>query len=347
MWILDNIEARQEGGETATTEYAVMADHHFVGGWSWKGYHLRIWELALHRVRKGEERRLNLRLEYDPDLMQERQRDATPDAYYHGGGLAEEIVSLASLFLRARLFVGPQVRDDDEPRWIEGGHSGFVDPGLVRDRTDLGALEDWFPLVEGLRDEVRLRFMLAVRLYHQAIGMVESDPDLAYLTLVSAVEVLAEDHPIGEVSLADLDEGLDDAVGRVDQPEVREEIRERILNRQYFTRRRFRQFLLDHIDPSFWEDPGRPDVGRIEEDQLPELLNRIYDQRSKTLHSGEPFPPNIHSPPIQGAELDPSLGMMVAGRRWEPEEYVPNPHFFERLVNHCLKEYLKRHQDDG
>lgn len=345
MWLLKNIDAVEEAGESSSTEYAVKADHHFVGDWQWRCYHLRLWELDVTK-KKGEDRLLNLRYEYDPDLFREQWRSASRDAYYHGGGLADEIVSLASLFLRTHLSLGPRVRLDDDPEWIRLGHSGHIDPGLVRDRTDLGELENWFPLVEGLPDKVWQPFILSVRLYHQAIGMIEQDPDLAYLTLVSAVEVLAEEHPVGDVSLSDLDEGLARVVARVRPNDLREEIRNRIINREHFTRRRFRRFVIDYTGQGFWEHKERPDVGRIEESDLPELLNRIYDQRSRTLHTGEPFPPNIERPPMQGAEMSPSRGMSKTGRRWEPDEYVPHPHFFERLVNHCLKEYLKRHHTD-
>lgn len=345
MWLLKNIEAVEEGGEPSSTEYAVKADHHFVGDWKWRCYHLRLWELDVTK-KKGEDRFLNLRYEYDPDLFREQWKSASRDAYYHGGGLADEIVSLASLFLRTHLSLGPRVRSDGNPEWIKHGCSGHIDPGLVRDSTDLGELENWFPLVENLPDELWQPFILSVRLYHQSIGMIEQNPDLAYLSLVSSVEVLAEEHPIGNVSLSDIDKGLAQAVARVEPEDLRTEIQDRILNREHFTRRRFRRFVLDHVDELFWERETRPDIGRIEKDELPELLNRIYDQRSRTLHSGEPFPPNIERPPMQGAEISPSRGMSKGGRRWEPDEFVPHPHFFERLVNHCLKEHLKRHQPD-
>jgi hypothetical protein len=89
--------------------------------------------------------------------------------------------------------------------------------------------------------------------------------------------------------------------------------------------------------------PRRPQRGRIEPTQLSQLLERIYNQRSATLHRGEPFPPNIFGLPMIGAELD--FGdLMIGDRKWEEKDFIPHPSFFERLVNHVLKNFLLHNQ---
>ena len=52
---------------------------------------------------------------------------------------------------------------------------------------------------------------------------------------------------------------------------------------------------MNHIDDEFWNYPDRPEHGKINPGDLPFLLKRIYDQRSRTLH-------------FNGAEIDTSLG---------------------------------------
>ena len=174
--------------------------------------------------------------------------------------------------------------------------------------------------------------------------MIEEQPDMAYLNLVSAIETLCQKHDIGEVTLSDFDPKLAELVDRVENEDLRSRIGQTILGRQQFIGRRFAAFILDYMEEGFWTEAKRPKVGKIKPEELADLLKRIYDQRSRTLHTGEPFPVSIFYPPILGAEIDFSLGVSNGERKWKPKEFVPHPHFFERLVNHVLKTFLRRNQ---
>jgi len=136
-----------------------------------------------------------------------------------------------------------------------------------------------------------------------------------------------------------------------------------------FFRRKFYTFIDKYIesDQDFWAYERRPEgPGRIDETNLIPLLKKIYDQRSKTLHTGEPFPfyifdrttlPGLENYPEElwlakpiiphHQEMDeiPIGTMMYGGRTWESKDFIPYPHFFERLVNHVLKNYLKANQE--
>lgn len=131
----------------------------------------------------------------------------------------------------------------------------------------------------------------------------------------------------------------------IEDRELRSKIEHSILKRERFIGRRFITFILDHIENDFWIKDKRPEHGQIKPEQLPELLKRIYNQRSRTLHLGEPFPPLIFEPPLVGAEIDFCLGMTVGEKRWEPKDFIPHVHFFEKLVNNVLKVFLQKNQD--
>lgn len=345
MYFVRNIEALKDGdAESRVIEYEVITDAHIIGELNYGPYYFTIWEFS--DKKEGEKRKLCLRIrEKAPSDDDQPWRFAKRTGFYHGGGIADELVALASLFLRRRFELGRVCRMDDLPRLISL-RRGWVDERIVLGESNLGDLSAWLKLVEGLDSELHQKYILAVRLYHQAVLMIEGQPDFAYLMLVSAIETLCRDQEIGQVTLSDISPKLAALVGSVENEDLRVSLEKAILEREKFIARRFVAFILEHTEEDFWREEKRPEYGRIGPEELPELLKRIYDQRSKTLHEGEPFPPSVFHPPKMGAEIDFSLGMSVGERKWTPKDFIPHPHFFERLVNHVLKTFLKRHQSE-
>lgn len=342
FWIRNKKYLKNELVESHITEYEVIADAHIVGGVTYGPYYFTIWEIG-HKT-EGELRRLCLRIqEKSFDENEKPWETANKSGFYHGGGIASELVALASLFLRRRLKLGPIVRMGDEPRMIVPS-SGRIDNDLFTGSSNLGELNEWLPLVENLRADCHQAFILAVKLYQQAIGIIEDWPDIAYLNLVSSIEVLCQDFEIERIPLSRLDVKLASLVSQISDTCLRGKIEDSILARERFIGQKFENFIIAHTDKSFWEYSARPKLGRINPSDLRELLKRIYHQRSRTLHTGEPFYPSVSYCPPQGAEIDFSLGMTIGKRKWEPGDFIPYPHFFERLVNHVLKDYLKKNQ---
>lgn len=343
MYFIRNIEAlKGEGVESHVSEYEIIADTHIVGEFTYGPYYFTIWEFS--NKHEGEERKLCLRIRERAFSSDDQPwESAKRSGFYHGGGIADELVTLASLFLRRRFQLGPIVRMDDSPRLLSM-NQGWVDKPLVVGQSNLKELPEWLKMVEGLDSTYHQRFILAVRLYHRAILLIEEQPDMAYLNLISAIEVLCQETDIGEITLSDLDQKLAQLVGFVENEDLQNKIEQTILKREQFIGRRFVAFILEHVEESFWTEEKRPKHGEIKPEELHDLLKRIYEQRSRTLHSGEPFPPSIFSPPIMEAEIDFSLGMINGEKKWEPKDFIPHPYFFERLVNHVLRNFIKRNQ---
>jgi len=327
MYFIRNIEAlKKENVQSHVTEYEVTVNAYIVGEFTYGPYHFTIWEFSLKQ--EGEERKLCLQVREKAFSKDEQPwRSAKRTGFYHGGGIADELVALASLFLRRRFTLGPIVRMDDRPKLLSMG-KGWIDKAVVAGQSNLGELPEWLKLVEGLDSNYHQRFILAVRLYHRALQLIEEQPDIAYLNLVSAIEVLCQDTKIEEIKLSDLDKELAKLLDSVRKRDLRDKIEQAILRREQFIGRRFVAFLLDHIEESFWTEGKRPKYGQIKPEELPDLLRRIYEQRSRTLHTGEPFPPAVFSPPIMGAEIDLGLAMVVGDRRWEAKDYITPSLFF-------------------
>jgi hypothetical protein len=343
MYFIRNIEAlKDKDVESQAFEFEVITDADIVGKSTYGPYHFTIWEIS--NKHGGEERKLCFRIRERAFSNDDQPwESAKRSGFYHGGGIADELVALASLFLRRRFKHGSIVRMNDRPILLSRSKR-WIDRPLVAGQSNLAELPEWLKLVEALDSNYHQRFILAVRLYHRALLLIEEQPDIAYLNLVSAIEVLCHDADIGEVTLSDLDLKIAKLVGSVENKDLRNNIEQTILKREQFIRRRFVTFILNHIEDDFWTGEERPKQGRIKPEELPDLLKRIYDQRSRTLHDGEPFPPSVFAPPLMGAEIDFSLGMTVGEKKWEPKDFIPHPYFFERLVNHVLKTFLKRNQ---
>ena len=349
-------------------EYEVRTDAKIVGKkFIYKGYQLALWDFNVHR--RGQTRLLCLRIE---------QGESLPPIF---SPLAQQFIALVSLFLRRRLILGPITRFDDEPQrlaylsysshttldQLEPPSHEYVDGEIVRDRypeTNLQNLKEWLPLVDNLNNGVYDRFISASKLYSQALELMEVRPDVSYLNLVSAVETLAKEVDIGEPTLDDLGKRWEDLVNKIPDLHLRQTIINKLVEERFF-RRKFWIFIEKYMegDQDFWTHERRPKgPGRIDETTLPPLLKRIYDQRSRTLHAGESFPfyvfkrttlPGLEDYPekswsrksiiIHHQEMDeiPIATMMQGGRTWELKDFIPYPHFFERLVNHVLKNYLK------
>ena len=341
MFFIRNIEYLDEGSdEFITREYEVLTDSHVVGEIFFGPYYFTIWEFG--KTIEGEKRKLCLRIKEKKFLGNEYDT-ATRHGFYHGGGIAEEIVALSSLALHGRFILGTIVRDDDKPRMYASRY-GYIDGSLIKGKKKIKELSQFFELIKGLKVECHLKFILAVRLYHQALLVIEDQPDIAYLNLVSSIETLCQDYSIENMTLSQIDETLANLVKSIENEALMNEIEKAILRREKLINKKFVSFIMDYTEDSFWKRKDRPEYGRVNPDQFEDILKRIYNQRSKYLHSGEPFPKSIYFVPVADAEIDEANAMTSKDKRWEQKDFIPYPHFFEKLVNHVLKNFLKRNQ---
>ena len=253
--------------------------------------------------------------------------DKNKNGFYHGGGIAEEIVALSSLALHGRYILGPIVRDNDMPR-IYSTDYGRIDNSIVIGRKDLGELSQFFELVKGLKVEYHLKFIFTVRLYHQALLVIENQPDIAYLNFVSAIETLCQDDSVEKVTLSQIDERLSSLVESIEDDTLRNKISKAIIKKERSINRKFVSFIMKYTDEFFWTRPDRPKYGRIDPQQFENILKRIYSERSKYLHTGEPFQKTIFFPPSSNEEMPLGLATMVRGKRWEEKRLHPTPSFF-------------------
>lgn len=349
MHFLKNMEVIDDQ-ENIVYEYEVITDASFVGEFDNGIYQLIIWELS-NKV-AGEEKRLCLRITQG-DVYKDYSL-ADDSGYYHGGGVEEELIFIASLAFRKRLNLGPITRRKDKPFYVprikpDIFRGGWIDPYLVKETSNLSDLSKYLELVKGLKIEYHQRFIWALKLYNRAISITEKEPDMAYLHLISAIEALCQDAKIDKVNLSEFNSKLDRLINEVEDIGLRNKIKNEIIKNERFIRRRFVQFILNNVEKDFWDrNITSKTAVLIKPENLQKLLKNIYDQRSVTLHNGTPFPPYIFDsaqPP--DSDILGALDISHLGRKWHNKDFIPYLHFFEGLVNYVLKTFLKKNQKNG
>lgn len=125
---------------------------------------------------------------------------------YHGGGIDDEVAAIASLVFGIRCRPGgvtrrwwadegadsagsPVIGERQTPVWFSPAGQAMVPtiPAVV----DLNELHLWLDRISSLDGCSAVAFVRAARLYGNAIWIADSDPNLAWLQLVAAIEVAA------------------------------------------------------------------------------------------------------------------------------------------------------------
>lgn len=266
----------------------------------------------------------------------------TNDGSYHGGGQRDEITALLSLVSGARLRAGSVTRvfGEDDPL----GTPRAIDAQALPQLRVPPPLDRVLPLVLG-RHPVRaellsgypqlspveaIALVRAAKLYRDGIWIAESDPNSAWLMLVSALEVaavqarFADSDP--EAVFAALRPKLSGSVKTKGGPGLHAEIAKELAPLLGSTNR-FIQFVVKYLpDPPLRRPPPafRHDWSQA---AIKKTLNRVYAFRSHALHTGVPFPQPMCAPPEpapdEGIPAERPIGSRSRGSAVWNEADVP------------------------
>ncbi len=358
MHLLDEWDKHLESGETGQgqiSEFEVLTRVYLHGELDLGCVYLQLWEIPPPVYEKTTIRAAYLRTISYPS---EKPWDNLPpkkEQYYLPGGLPNEVTVLMTLFTRAHFVLSRSLKLGRLPlmKRFPGGHE-VARSNVDGQAINLKTVVPYFEMLKGLRlrekplteqDLKRRRvepFMLAARLYHLALSLIDRDKTLAYVCLVSAIESLLHDYDPNGVRLEDLNEEAASLIqATVPDPEQYRAIERALLKPLPLIKQRFKKFIIEHLSDEFWGDPTRPNnlAFRLKDaSQVEEYVGRIYDARSSTLHEGVPLPPSM----ALDDEIPAGLGRFVGQKEWKEKDLLPSVRAFERLVHHVLMEYLRR-----
>jgi hypothetical protein len=179
--------------------------------------------------------------------------------------------------------------------------SEFCDPVLPfnshKPRADIGIplslmeVRRIAPLLEGTpHDEARAAVLFgARRFYLRALQAAEIDPEVAYLHLITAGEILSNAHEVRQIDLID-----DEARLVLDRIQNELQGGARVANfvrgRLRQIKRRFLRGICTFIDPGFFQrrEAEHP-FEALREDQFEACIAAAYDLRSRYVHTGVSF----------------------------------------------------------
>ncbi|QDD66653.1 hypothetical protein EJD96_22040 [Herbaspirillum seropedicae] len=278
---------------------------------------------------------------------------------YHGAGSAEELASLCSLGLGIRLRAGDSNRtfDPRDPRGRFHSHQWRLTPTLVFDRDrpivpsaianpSLDSMRKKLQSIPTIEPRLFTELVRSARAYQDALWIAESEPHLAWLLLVSALEIAANAHVAEagspESNLRELQPRLAATLESAGGEKLVAEVGEQ-LKHLYSATKKFLRFCEQFCPPP---PAKRPSVEWMKVNwnwsNLKKILNKIYGHRSSALHAGIPFPaPMCRRPDKVGSEEFSERGVTALaestlGATWTPDDAPMSLNTFQYFVRASL-----------
>lgn len=274
------------------------------------------------------------------------------EGYYFKNGLIGELIALFSVYFQARFYLKATIIGELTPRSIRlrdenefqyKRPSRFLNFEMFSEQKRNWAHKDGLKLfldtIRTLDQEYHQSLIRAFYWYAEAIKEIGVDRQLFFIKMVSAVEALLNfiEAPSGNLKVKLMKLVKEEFFTEAEKNEIERWLENRKI------RQRFMIFLQNYSRGFFKKGKRKAKHCYIRKSELMNYAKRIYDARSTYLHSGKPMFLSIDIG-AEGAEfwdLDPSLGMMVDRKRFTANEKLPRTRWFERLVNHCLKNFIE------
>lgn len=310
-------------------------------------------------VRRG----IMLRCHLVADLQSDYSPLKTNTVSYHGGSLLDEIAALTSLVLEARVWAGTIEREWN-PKGDPMGQPrawGHVPEPVLHPRSNRPVL----PVACGTRDLCDLEklnqilaldfpqsiaLMRAARFYQDALWLAESEPNLAWLMLVSALESVAccWDASITDdlSKLKTADPELHALLASRNDPVFLADVAHMLAPTMKATKK-FIDFGLQFLPPPPEQRPEQFAQVEWTAANWEKILRKIYGYRSDALHAGVPFPSPMGEPPFEHKSGVPaetgSIGLASHqyGGSWNSSDLPVNLNLFARVTRRMLLGWIE------
>ena len=305
-----------------------------------------------------------------PQPLPDNDKLETDESLYHGGDFVDELAALTSVAL------GVRIRAGDESRRFDPGQDPYGQPRdwryepqpVVRvqpNRLILPSVVGTHPMsqLEIMKSIPRIEparyvnLIRACRSYQDALWIAESEPNLAWLMFVSALETAANDVYTTDASPSerlrtskpDLGELLKEHGGDKLVDQVAELIAD-----TFGATQKFIKFTL-RFKPN--EPDQRPDQEYCQvkwsNSGLRDILYKVYQYRSRSLHGGIPFPVPMLGSPFYASQ-DPTaseipltgLALHSRGGTWIPGDAPINLHCFHYITRGALLKWWEEMSEE-
>jgi hypothetical protein len=276
---------------------------------------------------------------------------ASAKGYLFKEGIPGELLALFCLYFQARFYLLAAFSGELDPKGLkikleyDPIHKPCFptfDPTIYPDgkRNFAKGLPDFLDQMAKIPEKYHQQLILAFYHYSMALKEFGVNEEMVFIRLVSAIEALSK--------WVELKKDDDLFWGRDFQDIIKskqlsnEEISE--VKNLFDVRKaklKFERFVEQYSKGFFKGGKYKAPHTRIKKGDLSKTLSAIYDSRSDYLHRGETM---YLSQPMRGGEkwdTDPTFGMIIDNRRFPAKKKLPYGSFFQRLVRHCLLEFIK------
>lgn len=224
----------------------------------------------------------------------------------------------------------------------QNSHSPRCDVAIPLNLVEISRIE---PLIHSEQDERFIRFLQAAgRFYLQALQHFEERPDVAYLNLITAGEVLSNYYDYDKDEL--LDAQAKDILYKISSAsDGGEKLAKQIKGRLYQVKRRFVKAINDLLKEQFFStSESVVDAVALKKEDIGERLSAAYDLRSRHVHSGIPFGKWM-SMGLGGGVCEIQYGTPVVGDKEFEKILAKAPTYYglERIIRYCLLRFIHTH----
>jgi hypothetical protein len=210
----------------------------------------------------------------------------------------------------------------------------FFDKDVYCTEDDSEHLSQYVKHLIGLERRTYLGVMRAMRTYVTGMQRIADDFELAYTLLVASIESLAQDFDGHKSSWKSYDQKkrrlIDEALSSASS-EVSEGVRTAILDFEHTSlSRRFRDFSIEYINPSYFREEAVGIVHPISKHDLPRALANAYQARSQYIHNLRKLPSQLtHT-------IEYSESSKIDNKTWLTLQGL------SRLARHVITEFVQR-----
>ncbi|MFF3752976.1 hypothetical protein ACFYYH_21330 [Streptomyces sp. NPDC002018] len=267
----------------------------------------------------------------------------------------DELACLLSLITGARMRAGGmsrEFREGEDPRgsahyhfhqaptWTPLPLRKRIYPGA--DSADTQDIETWLSGYHALTREDSVALVRAARQFRDALWIAESDPELSWLFLVSALEgpagrsaVTADEDPV-KIFTTEMT-SLAEEVRAGGGDELLRSVSQQLLPIVKATNR-FLNFVTRYAPEPPSSRP--PEHAQVPWSKLRKKVGQVYSYRSKRLHEGVPFPHPMCERPLESIpvpdEIPAGLAAAKGNAAWVAKDLPMHLHMFGHVVRGCL-----------
>lgn len=273
--------------------------------------------------------------------------------------LDDEVACVLSLAAGVRLRSGGRVRrftddasrgipeffDHRAPDWTETGRP--IHP--VPEQISMESLDGWMDRYLALEREDAVALVRAARQYRDALWVADTDPELAWLFLVSALEVIAGREALSSAPPADLLRREKPVLAALLLEADGEAHLEAVAEELVGTVRATARFISCVQKHRPGPPSARPEAYAQVDwawSKLRKQVAKVYEYRCQRLHGGVPFPLPLCQVPIgHAAPLDErptGIASASGNAAWLSEDLPMHLHTFGYIVRGCLLDWWQR-----